>query len=422
MNSYSLSIQLLGLLIVAGGLAIAWSMSRRFRLDLGLKKKERKKKEDVGFIIDAFHSVTKELKEKEQELERLRASAEQRAENVESYNENILQCVTNGVMTFDRNGRVITLNRAASELLGISHEQAVDRPCSDIFGSGDICRSVEETIGRTTTSLRMETTLERPEGRMWLGYNTALLTDRQGSSLGVILSFSDLTEVKRLQEQVELRERLIALGEMSAGIAHELRNPMAVIAGYLALVSKKSAVPEQKIIRDVVAEINGMNRIIDDLLTFARPASLNRVRINIRELIEGCVANVLQAKGNDARVTTVLDLPELEVFLDEVLMRQALTNLVQNAVEAMPEGGTLTIQGMSTSRELSLTIADIGTGIPRDTLKKIFLPFFTTKDTGVGLGLALVHKIVLSHGGRIDVRSSEGQGTTFTVVLPTAGN
>ncbi len=422
MNSYSLSIQLLGLLIVAGGLAIAWSMSRRFRLDLGLKKKERKKKEDVGFIIDAFHSVTKELKEKEQELERLRASAEQRAENVESYNENILQCVTNGVMTFDRNGRVITLNRAASELLGISHEQAVDRPCSDIFGSGDICRSVEETIGRTTTSLRMETTLERPEGRMWLGYNTALLTDRQGSSLGVILSFSDLTEVKRLQEQVELRERLIALGEMSAGIAHELRNPMAVIAGYLALVSKKSAVPEQKIIRDVVAEINGMNRIIDDLLTFARPASLNRVRINIRELIEGCVANVLQAKGNEARATTVLDLPELEVFLDEVLMRQALTNLVQNAVEAMPEGGTLTIRGMSTSRELSLTITDTGTGIPRDTLKKIFLPFFTTKDTGVGLGLALVHKIVLSHGGRIDVQSSEGQGTTFTVVLPMMGN
>jgi signal transduction histidine kinase len=248
------------------------------------------------------------------------------------------------------------------------------------------------------------------------------LTDRQGSSLGVILSFSDLTEVKRLQEQVELRERLTALGEMSAGIAHELRNPMAVIAGYLALVSKKSAAPEQKIIRDVVTEINGMNRIIDDLLTFARPASLNRVRINIRELIEGCVANVLQAKGGDARTRTVLDLPNLDVSLDEVLMRQALTNLVQNAVEAMPEGGTLTIRGMSTGRELSLTITDTGCGIPRDAFKKIFLPFFTTKDTGVGLGLALVHKIVLSHGGRIDVQSNEERGTTFRVILPTAGN
>jgi signal transduction histidine kinase len=196
---------------------------------------------------------------------------------------------------------------------------------------------------------------------------------------------------------------------------------MAVIAGYLALVSKKSAAPEQKIIKDVVAEINGMNRIIDDLLTFARPASLNRVRINIRELIEGCVASVLQAKGNDARVRIVLDLPDLEVSLDEVLMRQALTNLVGNAVEAMPDGGTLTIRSLVAGRELSLTITDTGTGISRDTLKKIFLPFFTTKDTGVGLGLALVHKIILSHGGRIDVQSSEGQGTTFTVTLPTTG-
>jgi signal transduction histidine kinase len=171
---------------------------------------------------------------------------------------------------------------------------------------------------------------------------------------------------------MELRERLTALGEMSAGIAHELRNPMAVIAGYLALVSKKSAAPEQKIIKDVVAEINGMNRIIDDLLTFARPASLNRVWINIRELVEGCVASVLQAKGKDARTRTVLDLPDLEVSLDEVLMRQALTNLIQNAVEAMPEGGTLTILGIGAGRELSLAITDTGTGIPRDRIKKIF--------------------------------------------------
>jgi PAS domain S-box-containing protein len=422
MTFYPLSIALLGLVIVASGLAIAWSMSRRFRQDLGPEKKGRERKEDIGFVIDAFHGVTKQLKEKEQELERLRASAEQRAENVESYNENILQCVTSGVMTFDRNGRVITLNRAAEETLGISHEQAVSRECSAIFGAGDICRSVAETRGRTTSSLRLETTLERPDGRLWLGYNTAILTDRHGSSLGVILSFSDLTEVKRLQEQVELRERLTALGEMSAGIAHELRNPMAVITGYLALVAKKSAAPEQKIIKDVVAEINGMNRIIDDLLTFARPASLNRVRINIKELVEGCVMNVLQAKGNDGGTTTVLDLPDVAVSLDEVLMRQALTNLVQNAVEAMPDGGTMTIRGRSSSRELALSVQDTGSGIPRDTLKKIYLPFFTTKDTGVGLGLALVHKIVLSHGGRIDVQSGEGQGTTFTVILPTTGN
>jgi signal transduction histidine kinase len=143
----------------------------------------------------------------------------------------------------------------------------------------------------------MEAMLDRAGGRLWLGYNTAVLTDRHGSALGVILSFTDLTEVKRLQEQVELRERLTALGEMSAGIAHELRNPMGVISGYLKLLSKKTDPAANETIRNITNEISGMNRIIGDLLTFARPASLNRVRVNIKELLEGCLANALQASG-----------------------------------------------------------------------------------------------------------------------------
>jgi signal transduction histidine kinase len=263
----------------------------------------------------------------------------------------------------------------------------------------------------------METTLDRPQGKAWLGFNTAVLADRQGEALGVILSFSDLTEVKRLQEQMELKERLTALGEMSAGIAHELRNPMAVISGYLNLLSKKIDPASQTIIRDITSEINGMNRIIGDLLTFARPASLNRVTVKIKELIEGCLSNVLQAKGADTKIATVLDLDDVEAPLDEGLMRQAFSNLFQNAVEAMPDGGTLTVEARG-GKNLTVTVADTGTGIPQDAIKKIFLPFFTTKDKGVGLGLALVHKIVLSHGGRLEVESTEGKGTAFTVIIP----
>jgi signal transduction histidine kinase len=263
----------------------------------------------------------------------------------------------------------------------------------------------------------MEAMLDRPQGRIWLGYNTAILTDRHGEAIGVILSFSDLTEVKRLQEQVELRERLTALGEMSTGIAHELRNPMAVISGYVNLLSKKADPAAQTIIRDITAEINGMNRIIGDLLTFARPASLNRVRIDLKELIEGCVSSVLQATGAVDRVKTSLQLQEITASLDEVLMRQAFTNLIQNAVEAMPDGGLLGIEATG-GMEISVTVSDTGIGIPGADLRKVFLPFYTTKDTGVGLGLALVHKIVLSHGGRIDVNSTEGVGTVFRVNLP----
>ena len=419
MTYHTISILVPGMMIFLFGAVLLWFASRRYRSQLGVQKETQEKAGETAFIINAFHEVTKQLKDKEKELERLRALAEQRAENVESYNDNILHCVTSGVMTFDKECRLTTVNRAAEELLGVERGLSVGKSCRDFFGESDIGRAVSETMGKRRPSARMEAMLERAEGRLWLGYNTAVLTDRRGEALGVILSFSDLTEVKRLQEQIELRERLIALGEMSAGIAHELRNPMAVINGYLKLLAKKTDPADQNIIRDIIGEINGMNRIIGDLLTFARPASLNRVKVNIKEMLEGCLANVLQASGTAPRIRTVLSIDDIVVLVDEVLMRQALTNLVQNAVEAMPEGGTLTIETpASKDKDLKIVIRDTGMGIPQDGLKKIFLPFYTTKDKGVGLGLALVHKIVLSHGGRIEAESFEGQGAVFTVTLP----
>lgn len=410
---------LIGTLIVLAGAAVVWGTARRYRRELGLEKEEREKTQKTAFIISAFHELTKQLKDKEKELQRLKSLAEQRAENVESYNENILQCVTSGVMTFDKNCLLTTVNRAAEEMLGVKHEHGIGTSCRDLFGDGDIARAVHATIEKKTPSARMEAVLDRSQGKLWLGFNTAVLANAQGEALGVILSFSDLTEVKRLQEQMELRERLTALGEMSAGIAHELRNPMAVISGYLNLLSKKTDPASQAVIRDITSEINGMNRIIGDLLTFARPASLNRVKVNIKDMIEGCVANVLQATGADSRITTAVRAENSEMSVDEVLMRQAFTNLLQNAVEAMPDGGTLSIESRA-GRNVAVQISDTGIGMPHEAIKKIFLPFFTTKDKGVGLGLALVHKIVLSHGGRIEVSSKEGKGTTFTVILPKA--
>ncbi len=418
MTELPLSIMLFGILVIVSAAVLAGGLVSRYRRQLGLRKETQEKTTETAFIINAFHEVNKQLKDKEKELERLRSLAEQRAENVESYNENILQCVTSGVMTFDRDCRLTTINRAAEEMLGMGREQAVGKSCRELFNEGAITGAVHNTIERTIPSARMEAALERPQGRIWLGFNTAVLTDRHGAALGVILSFSDLTEVKRLQEQVELRERLTALGEMSAGIAHELRNPMAVISGYVNLLSRKADPAAQTIIRDIAAEINGMNRIIGDLLTFARPASLNRVQVDLKELIEGCVAGVLQATGASDRVKTVLKLDEMSASLDEVLMRQAFTNLIQNAVEAMPDGGTLVVEAR-VGKEIAVTVRDTGIGIPGDDLRKVFLPFYTTKDTGVGLGLALVHKIILSHGGRIEVDSVRGKGTAFKVMLST---
>jgi len=406
-----------GVLLVAFGALVIWGMMKRYRRELGLKPETQEKTQDVSFIINAFQDVTRQLKEKEKELERLRSLAEQRAENVESYTENILQCVPSGVITFDGNGLAASMNRAAEEILRLERGSGLGRTCDEIFGNGATCRLVRETREKNVISRRMEAELVRKGDRIWLGFNTALLKDRQGKSLGVILSFSDLTEVKRLQQQIELKERLTALGEMSAGIAHELRNPMAVIAGYLSLLAKKQDDAGHAVIRDIQTEIVGMNRIISDLLTFARPTSLNRTNVNMRQLLESCIETVLQTRSGGIPVGTALDISDVAAMVDEVLMRQALGNLIQNAVEAMPDGGTLSVH-MQADRDLTIIVGDTGPGIPPEHLKKVFLPFFTTKDQGVGMGLALTHKVVTAHGGRIEVESAAGAGSKFTVTLP----
>ncbi len=406
-----------GILIIGLGSLLILTIARRYRRDLGLEKEKKDKTQETAFIINAFHDVNRQLKDKEKELQRLKALAEQRAENVESYNENILQCVTSGVMTFDKECRLTTVNRAAHDMLGFVPIPKNSAVCKDLFGEGDITRSVHETIEKKKPSARMEAMVDCPAGKIWLGFNTAVLTGHQGEALGVILSFSDLTEVKRLQEQMELRERLTALGEMSAGIAHELRNPMAVISGYLNLLAKKTDTRSRSIIQDITAEINGMNRIIGDLLTFARPASLNRVPVRIVEMVDACLQTVLQATGADSKIKTVKNIDDIEMLADEGLMKQAFSNLFQNAVEAMPDGGTLRVEAQA-GRNVILRVSDTGAGISNEVIKKIFVPFFTTKDKGVGMGLALVHKIVLSHGGRIEVNSWESRGTTFIITLP----
>jgi PAS domain S-box-containing protein len=418
MMSTNLIILWSGVLIIAIGAIILGGIVRRFRRELGMLTVEREKTNNTSFIINAFQEVTKKLKENEQELERLRTLAEQRAESIESYNDNILQCVTSGVIAFDRECRLATINRAAEELLGLSREQAAGKTCREMFGDSEITLTVHETLEKKAPSLRMEAVLDRPGEKLWLGYNTAILTDRHEAALGVIFSFSDLTEVKRLQEQVELRERLTALGEMSAGIAHELRNPMAVISGNLNLLSKKGDKASQETIRSIMNEINGMNRIIGDLLTFASPASLNRVKLNSKELIESCIANVPQTKDAASSIKMDVKLDDIEVSLDEVLMRQALSNVIQNAIEAMHGEGTLSLKTVKFRQEMRISVGDTGEGIAREEIKKIFLPFFTTKDSGVGMGLALAHKIIIAHGGRVEVESRRGKGTTFMVILP----
>jgi signal transduction histidine kinase len=201
---------------------------------------------------------------------------------------------------------------------------------------------------------------------------------------------------------------------MSAGIAHELRNPMGVISGYTKILSKKVDEPLRPTVAAIAKEVEVMDRIIADFLTFARPAEPVLDPLDIGTLVKGCIGMV----EDSPKITIHVDVTTLPIIrADEVLMRQAITNLLRNAIEAMPEGGELAVSGSFDGQQVVIAISDTGHGIDENIKDKIFLPFYTTKERGTGLGLAIVHKTIISHGGTIKVASSL-QGTTFTISLP----
>lgn len=403
---------LLSLIIaIIAGVALLLFLRLLLRFSKATSKREEKDSSQVGFVVDTFHELVAQLKEKEKELEMLRKQAEDRATAIEGYNENILQSVQSGVISFDNEMKITKMNSAAAKILEIGenavgqcHDAVLNTPISDFLKHNKVIERGE--ISYTTPSGK----------RIWLGLTLTPLKNNIGSIIGQILIFSDLTHLKAIEAQMELRNKLSSLGEISAGIAHELRNPMAVIAGYTKLLSKKADDNLKPTVDAISREIVVMDRIIADFLSFARPAELNLTDIDLKAIIEYCVMATAEKHDKIDIHLAINDLPLIKG--DEVLMRQAFINLLQNALDAMPQGGKLTIMAVLASGDfLDITIADTGHGISENMKDKIFLPFFTTKERGTGLGLAIVHKIVVSHGGSIQVDSGE-KGTTFKLRLP----
>ena len=400
--------------IILSSLLLVLILMAIFRILMSFNRKkmkeEDKDKTQVGFVVNTFHELVAKLKDKERELEALTKKAEDRASSIEIYNENILQSVPSGVISLGRDLTITKMNSSAEEILDVKEKDVKGKNCFSVFGG-----PIADIIRARKTLERAEVSFVTAGGkRIWLGLNISPLKDSAHNTIGQILVFTDLTELKAFQSQMELRERLANLGEMSAGIAHELRNPMAVISGYTKLLMKKVDEGARPAVEAISREVVVMDRIISDFLSFAKPTELVQSDVELAGLISGCVQGVEDpSKG----IRVIHDYGSLPVIrADEVLLRQSVTNLIQNAIEAMPEGGEVKIS-IRQDDALRLSVSDSGHGMAEGIRDKIFLPFFTTKERGTGLGLSIVHKVVVSHGGTVDVESSE-KGTTFTINLP----
>ncbi|MDA8171894.1 MAG: ATP-binding protein [Nitrospiraceae bacterium] len=391
-----------------------------------------KKTSEVGFVVDTFQDLVTKLKDNERELVALRTRAEDRASLIENLSENILESVPSGVISFNEDLEITMVNSAAERIMGFKRREAVGKQHDNVL-KGQIARFIEQkkTVERQELSYPLT-----PGRQLWLGFSITPLHDANGQRLGLILVFTDLTELKVLERQAELRRRLSSLGEMAAGLAHELRNSMAVIAGYAKMLAK---IPgdqpqgdqsrgdqspevnsrEAGAARAIGKEVAAMNSIIDGFLSFANPVKPALDAVTGKDLLGLLKTCMSAALAGDTRIAASLSSGDGEFTMqaDEILLKQAFMNLIQNAVQAMPEGGELDVRAEKKGAECLICISDTGPGIPEEMRQKIFLPFYTTKQSGTGLGLAIVHSIVQSHLGSIGLETSAG-GSRFLIRLP----
>ncbi len=342
----------------------------------------------------------------------------------------------NGVLAVTRDGAIAVMNPEAYRIFGLVPNPAdIGRAYADVLRMHpDMVRVMVSAFELSHLPNRVELRL-KSTGRV-IGYTLSLIRDEAGEIAGAALFFKDLTRVEQLEERERLRDRLAALGEMAAAMAHELKNPLAGIEVMAGLLRRKvgDSPDAQSIIADIISEAKMANSTVVEMLDYVRPVRLERGRTSIAQVLHTAVSMAeSKARRGDVEVELAVpeDLPAIQG--DEHQLCQVFTNLVINAFEAMNGQGRIRISawagtveqehtqrgdGLASVPMLIVEIADDGPGIPDELKDRVFNAFFTTKAQGSGLGLAIVRKIIDAHDGRIDVTSSSGQGTRFTVTLP----
>lgn len=353
-------------------------------------------------------------------VERLRRSEEALGkkeidyEELESLNRTVFANIGSGLMVVNAQGMIRAFNRGAERLTGYSMAEVYNRDVREVFPGlevydGDF-RSVSRGEGRI---------LARNGSARILGYASTIIQGTQEKSLGLLVTFQDLTRLKEMEERLKRADRLAAVGQLASGMAHEIRNPLASISGSVQLLMEGRHVPEEdrRLMRIVVREADRLSNLLSEFLLYARPAQPRPVETDVSAMLDE-MADLAASDPRFALIEIRRDYPPgMTMLLDRQLILQALWNLAINGAEAMSEGGVLCL-GLEPGG--AIYVEDSGPGIAEHIRGKIFTPFFTTKERGTGLGLATVHAIVEAHGGTVDVTSATLGGARFTIRLPQA--
>lgn len=345
------------------------------------------------------------------------------------HNESIIRSLSSGLMVCDQDGSIRTINEAAAKQFKMTTTELIGRKLSDFHHLKALARLVQETMqqGIGLDQRDIEITVENE----WipLGASTSVLEDREGQVVGVVLNFRSLAQLRAMREEVRMSQHLAAVGEMAAGVAHEIRNPLNSIRGFAQILAEKVVEePLAEYLKIIIEEVDRMNQLVQDMLDFARPQPLSFHTVQINPLIKEVLAELLpDINGAEIQVELHQDdrLPPITGNRDK--LKQVLLNVVTNAIQAMEET-TAGEKRLTVTTELKpgdeqdsicISISDTGKGIPPHLLDKIFEPFFTRRDVGTGLGLSICRKIMEQHGGQIvPATPRPDEGATFDLTLP----
>lgn len=369
----------------------------------------------AGYLSERARQKGRQLENVKSKLRQLRVDTDQ-----------ILEHMSSGILVADSEGRILTANPTAEQILGVDRDDVVGLSVEAAFDPlmPEFAREVLAALQNGQGKLRHEIAIKRHNGSLLpLGLSTSILKDALGSTSGVIAVFQDLTEVHEMEERMRRADRLAAIGELSAGIAHEIRNPLASISGSIEMLSNELELTgdDKRLMELVMKESDRLNKIINDFLEFARlkPPRPKELRL------EKCLEEVRMLLANSPSVKPGIEIVsrrvdgDMAVQFDEEQLKQVMFNLAINACEAMRGSGRLLIETSRTSAgEARIAFADEGPGICEEARVRMFEPFFTTKEGGTGLGLAIANRIVEAHGGRIEAGNRTEGGAEFAVVIP----